>query len=122
MTFSAQQGVSLAADAAAAVAEIAAQVGGAELDVVFLFCSPRYDLEVVGRELKRSFPCPVVGCSSSGQIGPGGFQRGGMAAIGLGGGCLRVVPHLIHLEKLRNFSRLGGIREPITVVASLHES
>ena len=30
--------------------------------------------------------------------------------------------NLIHLEKLRNFSRLGGIREPITVVASLHES
>jgi hypothetical protein len=86
----------MAVDAAAAVAEIAAQVGGAELDVVFLFCSPLYDLEVVGRELKRSFPCPVVGCSSSGQIGPSGFQRGGMTAIGLGGGCLRVVPHLIH--------------------------
>jgi hypothetical protein len=26
---------------------------------------------------------------------------------------------LIHLEKLRNFARLGGIREPITVVSSL---
>jgi hypothetical protein len=86
----------MAIDAGTAVAEIVEQIRGADLDVVFLFCSPHYDLETVGRELKRSFACPVIGCSSSGQIGPRGFQRGGMTAISIGGGYLRVVPHLIH--------------------------
>lgn len=96
MSFKAIQGVSMAIDAACAVAEILAQIHTEDLDVVFLFCSPLYDLETVGKELKRSFPCPVIACSSSGQIGPRGFQRGGMTAISFGGGYLRVVPHLIH--------------------------
>jgi hypothetical protein len=82
--------------AAAAVAELVAQIGAPDLDAVFLFCSPHYDLESAGRELERSFPCPVIGCTSSGQIGPRGFQRGGMTALGIGGGQLRVVPHLLH--------------------------
>jgi hypothetical protein len=96
MPVSALQGMSMATDAATAVAEIVGQIGGAELDAVFLFCSSLYDLEQVGAELKRFFPCPVIGCSSSGQIGPGGFQRGGMTAISISGGLLQVVPHLIH--------------------------
>ncbi|MDR3673159.1 MAG: FIST N-terminal domain-containing protein [Holophaga sp.] len=96
MPFKVLQGMSTAAGASAAVAEIVRQIGGADLDGVFLFCSPRYDLQLVGQELKRSFACPVIACSSSGQIGPGGFQRGGMTALSFSGGYLQVRPHLIH--------------------------
>lgn len=95
MANSARQGVTFAPDAAQAVADLAEQIGGPDLDVVFMFCSPRYDLERVAERLQATFPCPIIACSSSGQIGPGGFQRGGMTAMSLGGGCLKVVPHLI---------------------------
>jgi hypothetical protein len=96
MPTSARQGVTREPDPTAAVEDLARQLGAEPLDAVFFFCSPDYDLEAVGRALKACFPCPVLGCSSSGQIGPGGFQRGGMTALGLAGGYLRIVPHLIH--------------------------
>jgi hypothetical protein len=91
----AHQAVTFASDPAVAVAELVAQLGGPDLDAVFLFCSPAYDLERVGRELQRVFPCPVVACSSSGQIGPLGFQLGGMTAMGFRGGYLKVLPLLL---------------------------
>jgi hypothetical protein len=96
MTCSAHQGFTRATGTLRAVADLVRQIGTESLDAVLFFCSPDYDLATVGRELKRSFPCPVMGCSSSGQIGPQGFQKGGMAALGLSGGLLKVVPHLIH--------------------------
>jgi hypothetical protein len=96
MPSSARQGVTRETDPTAAVEHIAQQIGSEALDAVFFFCSPDYDLEAVGRALKASFLCPVLGCSSSGQIGPGGFQKGGMTALGLAGGYLKIVPHLIH--------------------------
>jgi hypothetical protein len=95
MPIPAQQGVTLATDPARAVAELAEQIGGSDLDVVFMFCSSTYDLDSVAERLQATFRCPIVACSSSGQIGPAGFQRGGMTAMSLRGGCLKVVPHLI---------------------------
>jgi len=95
MPISARQGASLATDSARAVADLAEQIGGPDLDVVFMFCSPAYDLKSVAESLQATFPCPIIACSSSGQIGPAGFQRGGMTAMSLRGGCLKVVPHLI---------------------------
>jgi hypothetical protein len=95
MPNSARQGATLATDAAQAVADLAEQIGGPDLDVIFMFCSPVYDLKRVAERLRATFPCPIIACSSSGQIGPGGFQRGGMTAMSLRGGCLKVVPHLI---------------------------
>lgn len=89
-------GSTLEPHAAGAVATIARQLGDQDLDSLFLFCSSHYDLATVARELQRTFPCPIVGCSSAGQIGPGGFQRGGMSALGFRRGYLTVVPHLIH--------------------------
>lgn len=96
MTYSACHGMTFDPAPRGAVADLRRQVGGQDLEVLFFFCSPDYDLDEVGRELKRTFDCPVVGCSSSGQIGPSGFQRGGMSATGFRGGNLEVIPYLIH--------------------------
>ncbi len=82
-------------DPRAAVADLRSQMGD-RLDALFFFGSTAYDLDEVGPALKRSFDCPIIGCTSSGQIGPGGFRKGGMAATGFGGGNLAMVPHLIH--------------------------
>ena len=82
-------------DVATAVHELVTQLGTGDLDVVLVFCDPDYDLEALGPALKAAFPCPMVGCTSSGQIGARGFQASGILAAGLRGGVLRVDPLLI---------------------------
>jgi hypothetical protein len=95
MPVHARHGASLHPDPVQAVAELADGIGREGLDAVLFFCSSAYDLDVLGRELERTFPCPVVGCTSAGQIGPGGFQLGGLAGASLAGGGVRVRPYLI---------------------------
>lgn len=71
-------------DPGRAVQEIAAALdGGRKASVVFFFCSPSYDLALLGPALKAAFECPLVGCTSAGQIGADGFQRDGIVAVGL---------------------------------------
>lgn len=76
-----------------AVTEVSTALdGGNGASVVIFFCSPKYDLEKLGASLASSFHCPLVGCTSSGQIGPEGFQRDGIVAVGLWSNELRVHP------------------------------
>lgn len=82
-------------EAAAAVAELARQLGQPSSGVVF-FASPTFDGAELGRAMKQAFSCPVIGCTSSGQLGPAGFQKGGITAVGLSDPELRLTPHLIH--------------------------
>lgn len=82
-------------DSIAAVQEIRAAIEQPNMRVVLLFCSPSYDLDVLGPALRGNFSCPVVACTSSGQIGRGGYQRGGMSATSLASDLLSVTPHLV---------------------------
>ncbi|MEJ1098209.1 MULTISPECIES: FIST N-terminal domain-containing protein [unclassified Pseudoxanthomonas] len=82
-------------DVDTAVRELVEQLGHSELDAVLLFCDPDYDLDRLGPAIKAAFACPVVGCTSSGQIGEQGFQASGILAAGVRGGSLRVNPFLI---------------------------
>lgn len=70
-----RSGCSTARDPVRAAAEFHAAVrqpGGAGL-VVF-FCSPHYALDVLAAELRRLFgDTEVVGCTTAGEIGPGGY-------------------------------------------------
>ncbi|GIF22375.1 hypothetical protein BJ973_002698 [Actinoplanes tereljensis] len=75
-------------DGAAAVAEIAAALGS-QADLYTVFVSTGYDLEVVGPALKQHFGDQVIGCTSSGNIGPNGYERTGICAAALTGGGLR---------------------------------
>jgi hypothetical protein len=61
---------------------------------VFLFCSPSYDLAGMGAAIRQAFPCPVIACTTAGQIGPDGYQRDGAVAASLAGGDLSVSPFL----------------------------
>ncbi|HYU16816.1 MAG TPA: FIST N-terminal domain-containing protein, partial [Candidatus Acidoferrum sp.] len=65
------------------------------MQVVLFFCSPSYDLARLGAAIRGAFPCPVIGCTSAGQLGPGGYQRGGIVAASLASSELAVRPHLI---------------------------
>ncbi|WP_164842625.1 FIST N-terminal domain-containing protein [Actinoplanes solisilvae] len=72
-------------DPSAAVAEIAA-VLGTEADMYAVFVAPGYDLAPVGAALKHHFGDRVIGCTSSGNIGPRGYDRSGICAVAFTGG------------------------------------
>jgi hypothetical protein len=90
-----QYGHSESPDPAQAVAEFAAQVGAEAAQAVIFFCSPDYDLAALGRALAATFRCPIIGCTSSGQIGPDGFQHTGLLGLGFTQG-VQLRPFVIH--------------------------
>lgn len=84
MPISVQYGKSSAQDPRQAVTEFARQLGATPRAAI-VFCSSDYDLDRLGEALKETFPCPVIACTSSGQIGIDGFERAGLIGIGIGG-------------------------------------
>jgi hypothetical protein len=89
--------VSIAAmDSREAAAELRARIDlGARVPAaVVFFCSPKYDLVALGHAL-AAVPCPMIGCTTSGQIGPQGFQAKGLTAAALYSDELAVTPYLI---------------------------
>jgi hypothetical protein len=88
-------GQSESPDPARAVAEFAAQLGAEEAEGVIFFCSPDYDLVALGQALDATFRCPVVGCTSAGQIGRAGFQQVGLLGMAFSEGA-RLRPFVIH--------------------------
>jgi hypothetical protein len=78
-----------------AVDEIAAQVVQPGPFITLFFCSARYDLPRLAAELRRAFGTAVYGATSAGQIGPTGFQRGGLTAVTIGAEHFRVTPFAI---------------------------
>ncbi len=102
--FKAVQGSTLAPAVSDAVSDLRSQLlgGGEDPGLVIVFCSPDYDLDQLGPALKAGFPCPVVGCTTSGQIGSGGFQREGITAVALTKPGLLLRPYLVApLEEVR---------------------
>lgn len=81
-------------------AEAAAQLRRAfhaPLDLLLFFCTAAYDLDRLQAALTSTFadvPC-VVGCTSAGQLGPGGLERGGLTAVGFFGGVVVATPFVI---------------------------
>jgi hypothetical protein len=66
---------SKSADSTEALREISSQFGSEKKAAVVLFCSPSYQLDILGREIKRAFQCPVMCCTTSGEVGPSGYEQ-----------------------------------------------
>lgn len=79
---------------AQAVAALAAELDAAA-SAVLLFCSGDYELQALGSAIERTFSAPVAACTSAGQVGPSGFERGGITAVSLSSADLRMRPHLL---------------------------
>ncbi len=75
--------------------ELRAAIEQSDMRAVVIFCSPSYDLARLGVAIRAAFQCPVVACTTSGQIGPTGYQRGGIVGASLSSDELVVQPHLI---------------------------
>jgi hypothetical protein len=90
-----KQGTTLATDEEAAAADIRAQIEQSVPFTTLFFCSSTYDLPRLAAALRQAFPGALFGCTSAGQIGPTGFQRGGLTAVSLASSKLTVTPHVM---------------------------
>lgn len=72
-------------DPSLAVAELSERLAAADADAVLLFCSNEYDLDRLGPAIAETFGTRVAACTSAGQIGAGGFERGGITGVSLSG-------------------------------------
>ncbi|HVY30070.1 MAG TPA: FIST N-terminal domain-containing protein [Polyangiaceae bacterium] len=84
-----------AAEPGEALAQLASELEADAASAVLLFCSNSYDLERLGRGIADTFKAPVAACTSSGQIGGGGFERGGITGVSLQGSDLTMRPLLL---------------------------
>lgn len=80
--------VSYHPDATVAVAELRERLGDTA-DLVAVFVSPGYDLDAAGAAIGDWCDGRVIGCTSSGNIGPGGYEDSSICAVALAGGGIR---------------------------------
>lgn len=78
-----------------AVAELQQSINCPNMAAVVFFCSIDYDLKALGQELKSTFQCPVIGCTTAGEIGPGGYCDHSLTAFSIESKNLLVYPNLI---------------------------
>ncbi len=95
MTINTRFGASDSTDPTQAVAELAAQIGGPDVDAVLFFCSPDFDLRALGHALRDTFTCPTMGCTSCGHFGPDGFHDSGILGVAFSGGGIHLRPYLV---------------------------
>lgn len=71
-------------DSREAVTALRAQLGGAESAVVVLFIAPDFDRDVLQAELAAQFAgVRVLGCTTAGEIGPGGVAEHSITGFAL---------------------------------------
>ncbi|OPY86241.1 MAG: FIST N domain protein [Smithella sp. PtaU1.Bin162] len=95
-------GRSLAGDEKQAVSEFRQAIQQPDTVAVIFFCSSQYDLPRLGKQLAESFDCPLIGCTTAGEISTFGYQEGGIVGASLSSCELKVYPHLI--SPLNHFS------------------
>lgn len=79
-----------------AVRSIKDQLDTRKPTAVFFFCGLSYDLAELGKILDTSFSCPVIGCTTAGEISPpAGFSSNSFVAMAVTSPRLRLVSYLI---------------------------
>lgn len=74
-------------DAREAVRAFHAGVAQDDMALVVFFCASSYDLDAIADEMRRCFAgVQVVGCTSAGEIGPGGYLEHSLAGASFGAG------------------------------------
>lgn len=94
-TLTVKRAASSLTDAAQAVAELQREIDQADACLTILFVSSHYDLPAVEDALRGAFTCPVIGCTTAGEITSSGYMAGGMVGVSLASPHLFVHPKLI---------------------------
>ena len=82
-----------------AVAEILPILNQPETELVILFCSSTYDRERLRAVIRKSFQCPVVGCTTAGEI-TSKYQQNGIVGLSLAKQVFKV--HTVIFEALQH--------------------
>jgi len=103
-----RRGVSSAADPIVAACELHGMVAGPDVALVLFFCSPDYETPGFAAEIGRLFEgVLVVGCTSAGEIGPGGYHDNSVTAVSLARPEFEAVAALLVAEGEVELGRCG---------------
>ncbi|MCD4707541.1 MAG: FIST C-terminal domain-containing protein [Candidatus Sabulitectum sp.] len=80
-----------------AVAELASKLHMEKMGAVIFFCSADYDLMKLGTAIDKTFSCPVVGCTTAGEI-CSTYGNGGIVAVSFSSEAFRF--HSLLIERL----------------------
>lgn len=74
--------ISQQANPVAAVGEIADQLQADNLTGLIFFCGANFDLAVLGKALADCFACPMIGCTTAGEVySPLGYVENSLVAV-----------------------------------------
>ena len=98
--------------------EFRAAVAQPEMALVVFFCSSQYDLDALADEMGREFAgVRVVGCTTAGEIGPGGCNEhsisGASFPAGSFGAACGVIDHLQQFEDASGQSLVQGLLQEL---------
>lgn len=99
-------------DEAQAVEALHAQLAMADMAAVIFFCSDHYDPSRLAEQLNERFDCPVVGCTSAGEIG-GDYGHNGIVGISLAASHFALhsllIPDLDSMDPTRLVAQINGL-------------
>ena len=84
-----------------AVRDLAEKLQQERMAGAIFFCSARYDLEKIAKAVNKEFSCPVIGCTSAGEIGTT-YQDGGIVGVSFSSDAFSI--HTALIENLRDFN------------------
>ncbi|MGA3209592.1 MAG: FIST N-terminal domain-containing protein [Syntrophales bacterium] len=114
-------GRSLLQDEKKAVSEFQLAVQQPETEAVIFFCSSKYNMDVLGRELAKHFDCPLIGCTTAGELSTFGFQEEGIVGASLSSKELRIHRYTITPLSRFSLSEAGKMASTIRTHLSLAE-
>lgn len=102
-----RMGQTCATQSRQAAAEFYESVAQPDMELVVFFCSSEYDLDVLAAEIDRLFGgAQVVGCTTSGEIGPAGYHQHSLSGVSFSAGSYAAVTGL--LDRLGQFEISRG--------------
>jgi len=97
------RGVSTATDSKQAAKELYEALNVKETEAVFFYCSPNYDLEVLGKSLNHYFgDIELIGCTTAGEISSIGYSQDSISGFSLPKSDFKV--STIHFDQIQDFS------------------
>lgn len=82
-----------------------------DIEVVIFFCSSHYDLDALAVAMKQKFAgIKVMGCTTSGEIGPLGYQNHSLSGVSLGAADFNVECGLIENLKSPDLSQRDHVQ------------
>ncbi len=85
------------ADEEKAIAALAEAVQVDDMAGVILFCSSTYDRDKLQKAINQYFSCPVIGCTTAGEVNPE-YQENSISALALSGKAFKLHSVLLDLE------------------------